>query len=52
MYEPWLAAQLRNSRAFSGAVVFALPLTPLVVSSVILCVLLMAGALYTLWAEK
>ncbi|TAM84286.1 MAG: hypothetical protein EPN47_02940 [Acidobacteria bacterium] len=49
---PWLAGQLVNPRIFSGAVVYSFSLSSLVVSSLIACLLLMAGALYALMAEK
>jgi len=49
---PWLAGQVKHSGVFSGTVVYSLSLASLVVTSLIVCLLLMAGALYTLWAEK
>ena len=49
---PWLAGQLRYSSFFTGTVVYSLPLSSLIVTGVIVCLLLMAGALYTVWAEK
>jgi hypothetical protein len=49
---PWLAKQLPHTKIFSGAVVYTFPLSSLLVAGVIVCLLLMAGALYTVWAEK
>jgi hypothetical protein len=49
---PWLAEQLARPSIFSRTFVYAMPLSSLMVASVIVCLLLMAGALYTLWAEK
>ncbi|MEJ2008672.1 MAG: hypothetical protein P8Z30_11045 [Acidobacteriota bacterium] len=49
---PWLARQFEHSNLFPGTVVYSLPLTALIVTSIILCLLVMAGALFTLWAEK
>jgi hypothetical protein len=49
---PWLAEQLAHTKVFSGTVVYAFSLSSLLVTSVIVCLLLMAGALYALWAEK
>lgn len=49
---PWLAKQVKHSSVFSGTVVYSLPLTSLIITSVIICILVMAGALVTLWAEK
>jgi hypothetical protein len=48
----WLAGQVRHSGIFSGTVVYSFSLSSLIVASMIVCLLLMAGALYTLWAEK
>ncbi len=49
---PWLAEQLARPNVFTRTVVYTLPLSSLLVASAIICLLLMAGALYTLWAEK
>ena len=49
---PWLAEQLARPSVFSRTVVYTLPLSSLLVASIIICLLLTAGALYTLWAEK
>jgi hypothetical protein len=49
---PWLVEQLAHSRIFSGAVVYTFSLSSLLLASLIVCLLLMAGALYALWAEK
>jgi len=49
---PWLAKQFGHTSMFSGTVVHTLPLTTLIVTSIIICLLVMAGALYALWAEK
>jgi hypothetical protein len=49
---PWLAGHLSHSSAFSTTVVRSFTVSSLIVTSVIVCLLLMAGALYTLWAEK
>lgn len=49
---PWLAGQLKHSSFFTGTVVYSFSLSSLIVTSVVVCLLLMAGALYTVWAEK
>jgi hypothetical protein len=49
---PWLVEQLVHSKIFSGTVVYTFSLSSLLLTSVIVCILLMAGALYTLWSEK
>jgi hypothetical protein len=49
---PWLVEQLAHSRIFSGAVVYTFSLSSILFASLVVCLLLMAGALYTLWAEK
>jgi len=49
---PWLAEQLARPSVFAGSVLYIFPVPYLIVTSVIVCVLLVAGALYTLWAEK
>jgi hypothetical protein len=49
---PWLAGQLKHSNAFTGTVVYSFSLSSLIVTSVIVCLVLMTGALYALWAEK
>ena len=49
---PWVAAQLTRPKIFSAAVVYSFSLSSLIVSSIIVFLLLMVGALYTLWAEK
>jgi hypothetical protein len=51
-FAPWLAGQVKHSGIFSGTVVYSFSLSSLIVTSVAVCLLLMAGALYTLWAEK
>ena len=49
---PWLAGQLKHSSLFTGTVVYSFSLSSLIVVSIVICLLLMAGALYTVWAEK
>lgn len=49
---PWLAEQATRSNIFSSTTVCTVSLTSLIVTSAIVCVLLMAGALFALWAEK
>jgi hypothetical protein len=49
---PSLAQQLGLSKLFNSTVVYTFPLSSLIITSVIVCALLMAGALYTLWAEE
>ena len=49
---PWLARQLEHTRTLPDAVVYSFPLASLIITGIIVCVLLMAGALYTLWAEQ
>jgi hypothetical protein len=49
---PWLVEQLAHAKIFSGAVVYTFSLSSLLFASLIVCLLLMAGALYALWAEK
>jgi hypothetical protein len=49
---PWLAGQMTRFKIFSATVVYSFSLSSLILSSIIACLLLMAGALYTLWAEK
>jgi hypothetical protein len=49
---PWMAGQLKHSNAFTGTVVYSFSLSSLIITSVVVCLLLMAGALYTVWAEK
>ena len=51
-FAPWLAGQLRHSSAFSGNTVSTFSLSTLIITSVVFCLALMAGALLTLWAEK
>lgn len=49
---PWIAEQLAHSKMFSGTVVYTVSLSSLLVASMVVCLLLMAGALYALWAEE
>ncbi|HET7100125.1 MAG TPA: hypothetical protein VFJ52_03170, partial [Terriglobia bacterium] len=49
---PWLAEHVRHSNVFTGNVVYSFPLSFFIVTSVVACLLLMAGALYTVWTEK
>lgn len=49
---PWLAEHARHSNVFAGNVVYSFPLSFFIVTSVVACLLLMAGALYTVWTEK
>jgi hypothetical protein len=49
---PWLAEQMRHSSVFSETVAHTFSLSSLIFTSVIVCLVLMAGALYALWAEK
>ena len=49
---PWLAGQLKHSSFFTGTVVYSFSLSSLIVTSIVVCLLLMAGALYTVWVEK
>lgn len=49
---PWLAQQMPHTNIFSGTTVFTTSLSTLVVTSVIVCLVVMAGALYTLRNEK
>ncbi len=49
---PWLARELDLPNGFSDTVVYSFPLASLIVTGMIVCALLMAGALYTLWAEQ
>lgn len=49
---PWLAEQMRHSGVFSETVAHTFSLSSLIVTSVIVCLVLMAGALFALWAEK
>lgn len=49
---PWLAGQMMHRKMFSGTVVYSFSLSSLIVSSAVVCLLLMAGALYALWTEK
>lgn len=49
---PWLAQQTSHSNIFSGAAVFTISLSSLILPSIFVSLLLMAGALYALWAEK
>ncbi len=49
---PWMAGQLKHSSFFTGTVVYSFSLSSLIVTSVVVCLLLMTGALYTVWAEK
>jgi hypothetical protein len=51
-FAPWLATHVENSSAFANTVVYSLSLSSLIVTSVVVCLLLMAGALFTMWAEK
>lgn len=49
---PRLSEQLAKPNVLSSTAVYNVPLTSLIVTSVIVCVLVMAGALFALWAEK
>lgn len=49
---PWLAGQMVNRKMFSDTIVYSFSLSSLIVSSAVICLLLMAGALYALWTEK
>lgn len=49
---PWLTKYVEHSSAFPGTVVYTIPLTTLIVTSIIICLIVMAGALITLWTEK
>ncbi len=49
---PWLAKQFEHPNVFPGTVVYSFPLASLIITSIIVCLVVMAGALYTLWAEK
>ncbi len=49
---PWLAGQMVNRKLFSDTILYSFSLSSLIVSSAVICLLLMAGALYALWTEK
>ena len=49
---PWVAGQLAHTKMFSGTMVYTVSLSSLLVTSGVVCLLLMAGALFTMWAEK
>ncbi|HEV2246773.1 MAG TPA: hypothetical protein VGW37_08970 [Terriglobia bacterium] len=49
---PWLAGQMVNRKMFSDTILYSFSLSSLIVSSAVVCLLLMAGALYALWTEK
>ena len=49
---PWLAGQLERPDVFSGSVLYGFSMPVLLAASAIACVLLAAGGLYALWAEK
>ena len=49
---PWLSKHVEHSSVFAGTMVYSVSLSSLIVASLIVCLLLVAGALYTLWAEK
>jgi hypothetical protein len=49
---PWLAGQMVHRKLFSDTILYSFSLSSLIVSSAVLCLLLMAGALYALWTEK
>ncbi|HEX5413552.1 MAG TPA: hypothetical protein VFZ27_16995 [Terriglobia bacterium] len=49
---PWLTGQMAHRKIFSGTIVYSFSLSSLIVSSAVVCLLLMAGALYALWTEK
>lgn len=49
---PWLAQQLARSSLSLAAMGNTSSLAPLITASLIVCLLLMAGGLYALWAEK
>lgn len=49
---PWLAEQIRPASFFSTTVVSTFSLSSVFTASIVVCLLLMAGGLFTLWAEK
>ncbi|MCL5004992.1 MAG: hypothetical protein M1404_00535 [Acidobacteria bacterium] len=49
---PWLAAQLARPSALAGSVLYFFPMPWLIATSVVACVLLVAGTVYTLRAGK
>ncbi|HEV2246210.1 MAG TPA: hypothetical protein VGW37_06120 [Terriglobia bacterium] len=49
---PWLAGQMVHRKLFSDTILYSFSLSSLIVSSAVICLLLMAGALYALWTEK
>ncbi|HUZ45005.1 MAG TPA: hypothetical protein VMW54_00060 [Terriglobia bacterium] len=49
---PWLAAQLERPGVFSESVLYGFSMPVLLATSAIACVLLAAGGLYALWAER
>ena len=49
---PWLAGQMVHRKLFSDTILYSFSLSSLIVSSAVVCLLLMAGALYALWTEK
>lgn len=49
---PWLARLIGDSHIFPNTVAYAFPVSSLIITSITICVLLMAAALITLWAEK
>jgi len=51
-FAPWLTTHVENSRIFTNTVVYSLSLSSLIATSGLVCLLLMAGALLTMWAEK
>lgn len=48
---PWLGREIQHASISTGTL-FSFSLSSLIVTSVVVCFVLMAGALYTLWAEK
>lgn len=51
-FAPWLTTHVENSRVLTKTVVYSLSLSSLIITSGVICLLLMAGALFTMWAEK
>jgi len=49
---PWLAEQIRHTSFLSSSLVSTFSFSTVFTASIIVCLLLMAGGLFTLWAEK
>ena len=49
---PWIMDQFSHASAIKGAFGITMPLSSLVVASFFAFILVLAGAIYTLWAEK